>query len=750
MAYFPMFVELKDQDCLVAGGGKVAERKVRILLEYGPKIRVVAPEATEEIKGLAKEGKIRLDLREFCREDLDGAGMVIAASCDKNVNREISACCKSRRIPVNVVDVKEECSFFFPALVKDGPVTVGISTGGESPAMAGLLKKRIRQVIPEGCGQAAAWVGEQRERLKAEISDGKEREELFKELAKRALGQADEGKTGESPAGRSQPGQEQADAPSSHPGTVSLIGAGPGDPGLITVKGRERLKTCQAVVYDHLASPEFLEETPKDCQRIYVGKQAGRHSMTQEEINGLLVKLAKQGLQVARLKGGDPFVFGRGGEEILALKEAGISWEVIPGVTSAVAAPECAGIPVTHRAVSRSFHVITAHGKDEEELPDFSTLAPLTGTLVFLMGLGRLSVLAKGLIQAGKRADCPAAVIEKGSLPGQRTVRGTLEDIAGKVQTAGLRTPAVIVVGETAAMDLSCDGEAGAMDLSCDGGGADMKTSCQEEAAGEITKEPSGVVGLTGTDGFCRKLEESFSGLGIKTRRIGGLEICSAEKERWEALFDSLREHQILAFTSANGVRLFFKELFARKMDARNISHMKIAAVGEGTARELEGFGLLADWTPQRYTTEDLANLLVQNCKPGQRVLIPRSADGSKELNRILDKAGISYSDVPIYTAKGRAFSKELLEGLSYLVFGSASGAEAFLEGLTGCQKGPQGNPEKQSPFEPGGELWGLPLGAVGPYAAQALKLHGAKSVLYPKRYTADCLARAVAADMKK
>ena len=238
-------------------------------------------------------------------------------------------------------------------------------------------------------------------------------------------------------------------------GTVCLVGAGPGAGELLTIRGMERLKACDAVVYDHLASQELLGFVRKDCRIIYAGKEAGSHSMPQEEINRLLIGLAKEGLNVVRLKGGDPFVFGRGSEEILALKEAGISWETVPGITSAVAVPELAGIPVTHRGISRSFHVITGHtlagGREQNELKAY---AAMEGTLVFLMGFHSLSAITEGLIRGGKSPQTPAALIENGSLLNQRVLRADLETLAAKAKEQGFHTPAIIVVGEAAAFNL--------------------------------------------------------------------------------------------------------------------------------------------------------------------------------------------------------------------------------------------------------------------------------------------------------
>lgn len=240
-------------------------------------------------------------------------------------------------------------------------------------------------------------------------------------------------------------------------GFVTIMGAGPGDPGLITVKGQQRLQSCDAVVYDYLVPEQLLSSLEEGCMKIYVGKRAGRHSATQEEINQLLIMLAKEGHRVVRLKGGDPFVFGRGGEEAIALAGEGIPYEIIPGVTSAIAVPECAGIPVTHRGISRSFHVIAGHteGKDAGLPEEFDRLSDMPGTMVLLMGLNSLPLIVKRLCEAGRPEHLPVAVVENGTMPEQRVVRGCLKDIVEKVEKAQLQTPAVIIAGEVACMDLS-------------------------------------------------------------------------------------------------------------------------------------------------------------------------------------------------------------------------------------------------------------------------------------------------------
>lgn len=488
-------------------------------------------------------------------------------------------------------------------------------------------------------------------------------------------------------------------------GKVYLIGAGPGDPGLMTLKGRACLKECDVVVYDHLASQKLLDWIRPGCEAIYVGKQAGHHSMKQEDINRLLVEQAGQGRQVARLKGGDPFVFGRGGEEIQALDQAGIPWEVVPGVTSAVAVPECAGIPVTHRGVSRGFHVMTAHAREGEgEFLDFGQLAGLSGTLVFLMGLGRLKVLTEGLIQAGKSPDLPAAVIEDGTLPGQRVVRGRLKDIDARVREAGLGTPAVIVVGETAAMDLSC-------------------------------KHPGIVAGITGTRSFCRRMEACLRQRGIGTRQIGRL-LVDAQIDAWaDQLYGSLKDYSAIAFTSANGVELFFRGLMDRGLDSRRLAHMKLAVLGPGTRRALADWGMQADLMPEEYSTRGLARLLAKELSPRDRILIPRSAQGSPQLNQILDQASIPCSDIPIYRVRPADFDQADLSGLDYMIFGSASAVRTFFQ-----ETGEQGRQALSS----------MKTAAIGPWTARALEELGQKPDLVSQTFTAEGMAQAVEEDISE
>lgn len=441
MAYFPFFVDLEGRVGLIAGGGAVALRKLQKLLPFGPRLTVAAPEILPEIAALPGVTPLR---RAFAPAMLEGKDFVIAATDDRAANRAIAALCRERGIPVNAVDDREQCAFLFPALVKRGDLTVGVSTAGASPSAAAWVKRRVSAAVPEDFGELLAYLGSLRPLVRARVSEER-RSAVFSRLFSHCL-------EGGFPLEEAALAAVLEDAPGT--GKVYLVGAGCGAADLITVRGLRLLENCGAVVYDDLLAPELLDAAPESAQRVYVGKRRGRHSMAQEDINALLIAKAREGKTVVRLKGGDPFVFGRGGEEALALQAAGIEWEYVPGVTSAVAVPGEAGIPVTHRGVSRSFHVVTAHTADSPDAlpPRLEELARLEGTLVFLMGLSQLEEIARRLMGAGLPRSTPAAVISGKNVP--RAVRGTLENIAERTREAGLEAPAVIVVGGTAGMNL--------------------------------------------------------------------------------------------------------------------------------------------------------------------------------------------------------------------------------------------------------------------------------------------------------
>lgn len=437
-------------------------------------------------------------------------------------------------------------------------------------------------------------------------------------------------------------------------GKVYLVGAGPGDEKLITVKGLEKLKECDAVVYDRLASEKLLDYVREDCEKIYVGKQAGKHYRKQEEINEILAECGRKYNKVVRLKGGDSFVFGRGGEEIETLEKYHIPYEVIPGITSAIAVPECAGIPVTHRAVSRSFHVITGHTNTSQGSPayDYETLAKLEGTLVFLMGLSNLGQIAEKLMEAGKKETTPVAVIANGTTDRQQTVTGTLLSIAEEVKRSSIPSPAVIVIGDTAAYSY-CD-----------------------------DTFPVRRIGVTATKVLQEKLKRGFEEIGMQTVPVCNMELQKTQQmERLRQELQHIEEYQWVVFTSQNAVILFFEELKKEQIDVRKLGQVKFAVLGSGTADKLKEYGLIADFVPSRYQVSVLAEEFVQVVKEQERVLIPRAVQGSPELTRVLAEHQVAFCDLAVYDVAGCLCAcMEDFENLDYLIFVSASGVQAFFQ----------------------------------------------------------------------
>ena len=444
MAYFPMFVDLKDQLVIVVGGGKIAFRKVQKLMPYEPKVMVIAPEIIPELEDMPGISCMKRKVQE---EDLEkNPAMVIAATDKQELNLAIASACRERKIPVNVVDDLENCSFVFPALVKQGAFSAGICTSGTSPTAAAYYKEKLKNILPEHLEDILKWLEEVRAELKEKVPEQAKRAVIFRELFEASIEKG-------TPLTRD---EIESYVKVSKKGSVALVGAGCGKADLITVRGLRLLQKCEAVVYDDLIDPELLDEVPEAALRIYMGKRSGAHSASQEEIIGKLIELAEAGMKVVRLKGGDPYLFGRGGEEMLALMEAGIPCQEVPGIPSAIGIAAEAGIPVTHRGASRGLHIVTAHTSDtEDKLPeDFDALAQLSGTLVFLMGLKQLPRIVSRLILAGKHPDTPAAVISGGNSKNPANVRGTLSNIEQLVIESGVGSPAIIVVGEVAALNL--------------------------------------------------------------------------------------------------------------------------------------------------------------------------------------------------------------------------------------------------------------------------------------------------------
>ena len=481
--FYPVFLDLRGRRAVVIGGGAVAEQKVRGLLAAGAHVTVVSPDMSPGLADLARRSAIELRRRRYHDHDLAGAWLAIAATDDRAVNEAVYAEAERLGVPLNAVDDLEHCSFIAPAIHREGDITVAVSTGGKSPALAVRLRQRIARLVGRAEARLCELLGELRPELATRVPDAQARtalwyaivdsdviefvrrgdidgargriEELISEVGpvesrlKPRLGPAAEAAV---PVyGQSRAASSLAD---SETGTVYLVGAGPGDPGLITTRGLELLRSADVVVYDRLVSPALVAEAPASAERVFVGKHPNDTATRQQDINALLVDRARRGRTVIRLKGGDSFVFGRGAEECEALRAAGVPFQVIPGVTSATAVPAAAGIPVTHRRVASAFAVVAGHECEGRSDLDWDALARVP-TLVVLMGLSALPDIVARLRAQGMAPDTPAAVIASGTLPEQRTVVGTLADIADLAAAAALAPPAIVVIGEVVRVGLT-------------------------------------------------------------------------------------------------------------------------------------------------------------------------------------------------------------------------------------------------------------------------------------------------------
>lgn len=442
-------------------------------------------------------------------------------------------------------------------------------------------------------------------------------------------------------------------------GKVYLIGAGPSDVGLLTIKGKEILQKAQVVVYDRLVGAGILALIPEEAEVIDVGKRAGNHTMPQEKINQLLLEKAQQGKQVVRLKGGDPFLFGRGGEELELLLEHDIPFEIIPGVTSAISVPAYNGIPVTHRDYTSSVHIITGHKKQGERLElDFEALVRLKGTLVFLMGVFALSDICKGLIDAGMESDMPAAVLQQGTTAGQKKIIATVATLSQEVKKQGIQTPAIIVVGKVCALGNSL-------------GWYEKKPLFGKKILVTRPKERSGT--LSG------KLREA----GAEVVEMPAIKTVSIpNNKRLEEELPHLNEYQYLAFTSPAGVNVFFDTLRQQGKDIRSIGTAKIASIGAGTRRELEQRGLFCDLIPEIYDGEHLGILLGETAQKGEKILIPRAKEGNQQLlSEIAKRTEAEITDLPIYETVYEP-ARFLPEHIDMAVFTSASTVRGFAQAV--------------------------------------------------------------------
>lgn len=448
MNLLPIFMNLKGRPCLVIGGGDVASRKVNLLHRAGGRITVVAPQLDETLQRLHQTGDIRHIAANFEPSQMQDVCLVIAATDNQDVNRRVSEEAGRRFIPVNVVDQPELCTFVMPSIIDRSPIVVAVSSAGSSPVLARLLRARLETLIPASYGSLARLVSGFRDRVKQRFKSIDQRRAFWEQILQGPVAEM-------MLAGREKPALaaleqavEQGLGVEQELGEVALVGAGPGDPDLLTFRALRLLQRADVIVYDRLVSKEILDLARRDADQIYVGKERDQHTLPQEGINELLVRLAKEGKKVVRLKGGDPFIFGRGGEEIDTLAQEGIHFQVVPGITAAAGCASYSGIPLTHRDYAQSVVFVTGHLKDGSVNLNWPALAQPHQTVVFYMGLKGLPEICASLIEHGLPPQTSIALVEKGTTREHKVHISTLKDMPGLAQGLDIRPPTLIIVGD--------------------------------------------------------------------------------------------------------------------------------------------------------------------------------------------------------------------------------------------------------------------------------------------------------------
>jgi uroporphyrinogen III methyltransferase/synthase len=491
------------------------------------------------------------------------------------------------------------------------------------------------------------------------------------------------------------------------PGKVYLVGAGPGDEGLITVKGLDKLKEADIVVYDYLSNQELLKFCKADCEKIYVGKSAGNHTLSQEAINELLVEKAQEGHYVVRLKGGDPFVFGRGGEEGEELFNHGIEFEVIPGITSAIGGLAYGGIPITQRELASSFHVFTGHLKNEEDDLDWPTLGKIQGTMVFLMGVGNLKHICTSLIRNGKSESTPVAIIHKATTPNQKVVLGTLESIVDKALEAKIKAPSLIVIGEVVKK-------------------RDVLNWFEEKPLyGEkivVTRSRDNSSTMVG------KLKE----LGAEVIEYPTIQTKYLDEEPLKVAIKDLKGYTYLILTSKIGVEVFFKTLFDLEYDTRSLGSIKVVAIGKETAKALKLYGVIPDYIPKDYVGESLVELLKEVLRFDDKILIPRSKSARTYVVEALSKI-CQVDEISTYETIGDSGCKDVLinqlqeDNISAITFTSSSTVDYFVQGIGRENLSFLGN---------------VKLMSIGPITSKTIESYGLKVFKEAKQHTIDGLVQ--------
>jgi len=471
MSLFPLFAQLGGKAVLVVGGGAVAERKVALLRKAGARVTVNAPTLTPTLERLARQSALTWQAGPFQENFLSAVWLVICATSDAALNARIAALCEAARLWVNVVDDPAHCSFHVPAIVDRAPLMIAISSGGQAPMLARRIRETLETLIDHSVGSLATLLTRYRHAIKARYPTLAARRAFYDRVIDGAPGRAiqnhqpqqaadvltqwlAQAPCASSPCDTSPKTQGVTDIPdanrqSASAGKVILVGAGPGEPGLLTLKALRALNQADVILHDRLVSPAILDLARRDAEQIFVGKIPGEnHHQTQLRIHNLMLAHARAGRQVVRLKGGDAFIFGRGGEELAVLAAHGIPFEVVPGVTAAIACAAYAGIPLTHRDLSHSLHLFTAHSAHAQNQPDWRALARSRQTLGFYMGVAQLADVAQTLMTHGLPPDTSFALIENGSLPEQRTLTGPVQELAALAHEHAIKAPALLLIGE--------------------------------------------------------------------------------------------------------------------------------------------------------------------------------------------------------------------------------------------------------------------------------------------------------------
>lgn len=446
MDYLPLFVDVRTRKVVLIGGGVVAARKAELLIKAQAQLVVISPSLCPQLQAQCQQNHVIWFAEEYRSSLLDDAFLVIAATDDTKLNETVFYDANERKIFVNVVDDQPLCSFIVPSIIDRSPVIVAVSSGGTAPVLARLLREKLETMLPASLGKMAEIAGRWRGKVKETLVNMRERKRFWeKSFSGRFASLVEKGQLSEAELQL----ERQLYEPDNH-GELILVGAGPGDAGLLTLKGLRVLQSAEVVLYDHLVSEEILELVRRDADKICVGKRAGNHSVSQEETNALIVKFAQQGKKVVRLKGGDPFVFGRGGEELQVAVQAGVPFQVVPGVTAAIGATAYAGIPLTHREYSQSITFITGHCRENGADLDWQALARGQQTLAIYMGTVKAANISEQLIKFGRASDTPVAVVGCGTRREQKVVTGSLSELETLAQQAP--SPALIVIGEVAAL----------------------------------------------------------------------------------------------------------------------------------------------------------------------------------------------------------------------------------------------------------------------------------------------------------